>query len=296
MRKVIVLVFLSLLFSTCSKMQMAGSADYKAEQSKSAAPAESDGAPGTELDLPTAPAGRVLIKTGTLSLVVMDAVRAMEKIEGLLKQYGAFEAGRESYASVPEREIVSPSEVTSIRLTLKVPADRFEAFIRDLKETGSYVQEQTTVQDVTLQYVDLEARLASHKKVEERLLVHLQAASKIKDIVEVEKELARVREHVESLTAQFKVLQDQVAFSTLTVDISVRPDWIPPSERSLWEDVAETFGGSLMALSNTARLLLVYGLALLPWAVVFGGLGYGFRLLLRRRRRRKAKGVKPGGE
>lgn len=232
-------------------------------------------------------ANRIVIKTGQVSIVVLDANEAMAAINSLLKEYGAFEAGRESHAFLSERELLEPSEVSSIRLTLKVPADRFEPFMEAVKQVGSYTQEQSNATDVTLQYVDLEARLASNKKVEARLQSHLEAASNVKEIVEVEKELGRVREQIESLTAQFRVLQDRVAYSTLSVDISVRPDWIPPSERSFWEDIAETFGNSLTALLNTARIGVVYGLALLPWLVVFGGLAYGLLAVRRFRRRRK---------
>ncbi len=231
---------------------------------------------------------RIVIKTGFVSLVVVDAGDAVTKINVLLKEYGAFEAGRESYAVIPGRELLEPSEVSSLSLTLKVPADRFEPFLEAVKQVGSYVQEQTDATDVTLQYVDLEARLASNKKVEARLQAHLKSAANVKEIVEVEKELGRVREQIESLTAQFRVLQDQVSYSTLSVDISVRPDWIPPAQRSLWEEISQSLGDSLSALLTTGRMGVVYGLALLPWLVVFGGFGFGLLALRRLRRRRKA--------
>ena len=238
---------------------------------------------------PTKPLNnRIVIKTGFISLVVVDAGDAMARINALLKEYGAFEAGRESYAVIPGRELLEPSEVSALSLTLKVPADRFESFVEAIKQVGSYTQEQTNATDVTLQYVDLEARLASNKKVEARLQAHLKSASNVKDIVEVEKELGRVREQIESLTAQFRVLRDQVAYSSLSVEISVRPDWIPPSQRSLWEEISSSLGNSLSALLTTGRMGVVYGLALLPWLIVFGGLGFGLLALRRLRRRRKA--------
>lgn len=230
---------------------------------------------------------RIIIKTGYLSLVVMDAGEAMSRIDSLLKEYKAFEAGRESFADVSGREVLAASEVSNIILTLKVPAAQFESFLDAVKQVGSYTREQTNALDVTLKYVDLEARLASNKQVETRLQAHLASATNVKEIVEIEKELGRVREQIESLTAQFRVMQDQVAYSTLSVEISVRPDWIEPSQRSLWEDITQVLSQSLYALFNTGRVGLVYGLAMIPWLVIAGGMVYGLVALRRLRRRRR---------
>ena len=289
MRNLVTLLLVCLLWlPACAKgeSQLAGKVTRSVDQDSAEGPAL---APAEAVADPAQPVNnRIVIKTGSISLVVVDADDAMAKINALLKEYGALEAGRESYAQIPGRELLEPSEISTISLTLKVPAERFEPFIEAVKQVGSYVQEQTNATDVTLQYVDLEARLASNRQVEARLQAHLKSASQVKDIVEVEKELGRVREQIESLTAQFRVLQDQVAYSTLSVDISVRPDWIPPAQRSLWEDISQSSGESLSALLTTGRMGVVYGLAFLPWLIVFGGLGYGLLALRRFRRRRKS--------
>jgi hypothetical protein len=228
---------------------------------------------GSARAMPRPPAERVLIKTGNLQMTVVDAHKALSEVAVLLTESGGFEAGRQSSALVPTREILSRSEVRAISLTLKIPAARFEGFIEAVKEIGSYTSESTSAVDVTMQYVDLEARLGANKEVEKRLVAHLARAENVEGIVQVEKELTRVREQIESLTAQFKVLKDQVAFSTLTLELSVRPDWIPPAERTLGEDILDTLGGSVRALGNTARALLVYGLAFLPWLLVLACVG-----------------------
>jgi hypothetical protein len=223
--------------------------------------------------MPQPPEDRILIKTGTLDIVVMNAQAALGEVAGLLRQYEGFESARQSSAVVANRELLGPSEVHSVLLTLKIPADRFDDFLQEVKALGSYTSEQISVEDVTMQYVDLEARLKSHKAVEKRLAAHLDKADNIEGIVQIEKELSRVREQIESLSAQFKVLQDQVAFSTLLLEMAVRPDWVPPADRTLWEDISDTFGSSIGALGNTLRALLVYGVAFLPWVFLLSFLG-----------------------
>lgn len=272
MRKVTCLVSL-LLVCGCAKMEgRNGDSSVAYEESRVAAESGLDSS-GSARAMPQPPAERILIKTGNLQMTVVDAEKALAQVAGLLTEMGGFEAGRQSSALVPTREILSRSEVRAITLTLKIPADRFEKFIDAVKEIGSYTSESTSAVDVTMQYVDLEARLGANKEVEKRLVAHLARAENVEGIVQVEKELTRVREQIESLTAQFKVLKDQVAFSTLTLDFSVRPDWIPPAERTLGEDISETLSGSVRALGNTVRALLVYGLAFLPWLLVLACLG-----------------------
>jgi hypothetical protein len=287
MRATMLAICLVLVPLACASMSPTGDEYYESKAAKQkSAESLAETIPSANA-APKAPAGRILIKTGVMEITVLNAARALAAVGELLAKHEGFEAGRQSYASVPEREILSASEIHSITLTLKIPARKFETFIAETKELGSYTSEETSTEDVTFQYVDLEARLDSNRAVEKRLLAHLNNAVDIKGIVQVEKELARVREKIESLTAQFKVLKDQVSFSTLTLHISVRPDWIPPHERTLWEDISETFGDSIQALGTTARGFLVFGLAFLPWLFVFAIVGVAIVFPVRRWRRKK---------
>jgi uncharacterized coiled-coil protein SlyX len=236
---------------------------------------------------PAAP-GRVLVKTGGLTLIVGEATVAQQQVQDLVAKYEGYIAGKQVDAWVPDARYLAPSEVHQMSYTIKVPAGRFDPFVEELKAIGSYTSESMQIEDVTFEYVDLEARLANQKKVEERLLGHLEnSARELKDIVEVERELARVREQVEALTAQFKVLQERVAFSTLTLTLSVQPDFVPPVERSFLQQLGEKFVASLVALGDAIQVGAIVALAALPWLLVLGGCGYALLRLLRWRRRKK---------
>jgi hypothetical protein len=232
--------------------------------------------------------GRILVKTGSLTLIVGEAPKAQEALAGLIEKHEAYVAGKQAEAWVPHARYLAPSEVRQVTYTIKVPAARFDAFVEEVKAIGSYTNEAMNIEDVTFQYVDLDARLANQKKVEERLLGHLQSSAKeLKDIVEVERELARVREQIETLTAQFKVLKDRVAFSTLTLTISVQPDFVPPVERSFFQQLGDKFIDSLDALGDALKIGIILALAALPWILVLGGGLYVLVRLVRWWRRRK---------
>ncbi len=239
---------------------------------------------------PPAMAGRILVKTGGLTLIVGEAPKAQEALNGLISKYEAYVAGKQSEAWVPTARYLAPSEVRQMTFTIKVPADRFDAFVEEVKAIGSYTNESMQIEDVTFQYVDLDARLSNQKKVEARLLGHLQTSAKeLKDIVEVERELARVREQIETLTAQFKVLKDRVAFSTLTLTLSVQPDFVPPVERSFFQQLGDKFLSSLEALGDAVKVGTILGLAALPWLLVMGGGMYVLARLIRWWRAKRKK-------
>jgi len=233
------------------------------------------------------PAQGVLVKSGTVSLIVGNAKEAEDRIRALMQTYGAYISGRESTASVPRGKVLAPSETRSVTLTIKVDAKNFDVFLEKVKEVGSYISEQVRVDDITFAYTDLNARLANQRKVEERLLGYLSDPNRdYKLIIEVEKELARVREQIEQLSAQLRVMENQIAYSTLVVHMTVMPDYVPPEERTFWQQLGDMLARSLAVLLDTAKAAVIFGIAALPWVVVVGGglwlLVKGWRRLRRR--------------
>jgi hypothetical protein len=260
-----------------------------AERSRDEATSAALGASGepAPAPVPALPKGPVLVRHGSLVLIVADAKAAEAKILELLQTYGGYVAGRQSSASIPAGRALAPSEVRSVTLTLKVDAKQFDVFLMRVKAVGSYTSEEVQVDDVTLAYMDLNARLANQKRVEERLVALLrgEAAKDIAAVLEVERELGRVREVVEQLSTQLRSMDDQISYSTLAVTLSVQPEWVPPEERTFGADVSDAVGASLLALGGTARAGLILLLAALPWLAVVGAAGAAVGLVVRRKRK-----------
>ena len=97
------------------------------------------------------------------------------------------------------------------------------------KKFGRVDTEAQTGEEVTAQYVDLQARLANSKNTEQRLTdVLRQRTGKLSDVLEVETEIARVRGEIESMEAERKTMATQVAFATLNLTLtaySLAPCW-----------------------------------------------------------------------
>lgn len=107
----------------------------------------------------------------------------------------------------------------SLRLTLRVriPAALFDAFLESIQDTGTLEHRQLDAADATAQWLDLEARLGAKAEIERRHLELVQRATNVGELLEVERELGKVRADIESMTAQMRGLRDRVAMSTLTI-------------------------------------------------------------------------------
>jgi len=219
-------------------------------------------------------AARKLVRTGRLSIEVASFADASEKAVALAERLGGYLADSQSARSGHGKRRGS--------LTLRVPADRFAALLEGLRALGSVQSESVSAQDVTRAYTDLETRLRVKRDTAERLRQILTTrTAKLADVLEAERELARVTEEIETLEGERRFYDQQVALSTATVELVepeplVRTGFLDPIRRAL-ADSLELLGGSIAAL-----LALVVVAA--PWALALALLWWVVRRLRARRR------------
>jgi hypothetical protein len=174
---------------------------------------------------------------------------------------------------------------------VRVPVDRFDAFMTGLGELGEVGSSHVSSQDVTDEFYDLEARLRNKRAEEARLLRHLdRSTTKLSDILLVEEALARVREEIERMEGRRRLLADQSDLSTVTV--TIREAAAFPQRQgapSLATQARRTFADSLGALGAFGRGLTLVVVALVPWAAIGAGVGIPVGRVAARRRARKEK-------
>jgi hypothetical protein len=103
-------------------------------------------------------------------------------------------------------------------VTVRVPAARFEDATRYVPELGRVTRKKVDAQDVTQAWADLHIRLENAEKARTRILALLDRAQKMEEIIVLEKELRRLTEEIETMKAQLRGMDDQIAFSTITVE------------------------------------------------------------------------------
>src|SRR5437867_550512 len=154
----------------------------------------------------------------------------------------------------------------SATLTMRVPATRFNDALRQLRELdGEVVTSNVAGQDVTDQFVDLQARLAAKQTEEQRYLALLARASTVDEILKVDAALGVVRTQVEQLTGQINSIKSRTEFSTIVFAVTPLDPLTPPDTGKVW-DPSKTVGRAIAAL---AAMFQVFA-DITIWLVIFG--------------------------
>ena len=154
----------------------------------------------------------MLIRTGTAFVEVDSVEVAVARVRELAQRLGGY-VGNTSVRGGEER-------TRSATLELKIPAARFEQAVGGLRPIGKLESVQVHAEDVGEEYVDLSARTANARRLEERLLALLaNRTGKLEDVLAVERELARVRQEIDSQEGRLRYLRSRAAVSTLNVTV-----------------------------------------------------------------------------
>jgi hypothetical protein len=104
-------------------------------------------------------------------------------------------------------------------LTVRIPTENFQPFIDGISEGVDYFdQRDISRQDVSEEFVDLEARLKAKRVLEERYLELLKKANKVEEMLQIERELSNIREEIEAKQGRLQYLQNQVSMSTVNIE------------------------------------------------------------------------------
>ena len=153
---------------------------------------------------------RQVISQATLSVEVAQVSSAVDQVRAIAESLGGFVEQLSSSGVAQEQHST---------LTIRVPqTEFFNAFDR-IKLLGEVVSEHAGSEDVTEQFIDLEARLKGAQREEESLLALLGQADKVGDILTIERELVRVRTELERLQGQINYLERRVDLATITVSL-----------------------------------------------------------------------------
>jgi hypothetical protein len=159
---------------------------------------------------------QLLIYTADVTIAVFQVDQQMNAVEQVAHAVGGYLSSRS------DQQVV-----------IRVPREKFDEAIHKIEALGDVLHRSIAAQDVTDQYVDLQARLKNAYVMRERLTALLKDAQ-VKDALEIEKELGRVTESIEQMEGQLKLLSDRVAYSTISVSFqAVNPQGVPDTQFTL---------------------------------------------------------------
>ncbi len=200
---------------------------------------------------------RRVIYSADLAMQTRDFTKAERAIPALVKQLGGYVTD----ISLNRQQ----GEQRSGRWQARIPAESFHDFLEGLDDVGIPERRQITGQDVTEEYVDLEARLANKKRLEERLLELMKSKStSVADVIEFERQVAQVREEIERMEGRVRYLTNRSDLSTVTLSIREVQEYVPPQEPTFATKLTETWSGTTGTFRHWGEETVLNGLRALP--------------------------------
>ena len=225
-----------------------------------------------------------VIFTGTISLETLDFEKSRKEIFDYIDSIGGFvqnssiHGGGINYKGLKSGEFV-----------FRIPKQKYNGVFTDMGKFGTVVSQQSSGEDITERYFDNEARVKSLTIQEERLLDLLKKATKMEDIISLEKELQRVRYDIENLTGTLKKWDGLVEYSTITLELREveqikAPE--PQKKNGLLSRMSYGFKSSADGMLELAQGLLVFLVASIPVVVPIAAFGLIVFFLVKRSIRR----------
>ncbi len=229
---------------------------------------------------------RKIIRNADLSIETNAPAEGQRRITSLAESRGGFVVNSETKQTDKEGAPSQPD--TTITLVVRVPSTQFGAMLDDIRKTGSRVrQEKITGQDVTEEYVDLEARVKTKKALEAQFLEIMKRAGRISDALDVQTQLAEVRTDIERLEGRRRLLENQSSLSTITV--TLQPPALFLHTSGFFHNMKEAFGDGVDVAASITLALIRFAIVMIPITLfIFLPLGLLARYLIRRGRRHAA--------
>jgi hypothetical protein len=227
--------------------------------------------------------GRRIIRTAELSLESDAPETAGGEVAGIAESKGGFVVSSEA---VRTRRVEDDEDV-SVTVVFRVPATTFDATLQAVRALAKRVLDvKVTGQDVTAEYVDVEARLKAQRAVEDQYMAILKEAKSVHDILEVQQKLGDVRTEIDRAEGRRRFLEHQTSLSTFTVHLVQRVEAIDVSGPGFGNSVTkaghDVIVVSIAIVNGTIRAAGV----LLPVTILVGApIWLVVRWLLRRRRK-----------
>lgn len=204
-------------------------------------------------------ANSMIIRTGTATVLVDSLEESIAKVAQLAASMGGFVANTQIQSG--------EAQVRSATLELKIPTARFQQATDGLAPLGKVEAVNVGAEDVGEEFVDVSARIANSRRLEERLVQLLaQRTGKLDDVLQVERELARIREEIERYEGRLRFLKTRVAMSTLTIYVHERAPVVSSNPGH------NVIGEAFVNAWRTFVLFVAGFIAALGWIVPVGAL------------------------
>ena len=218
---------------------------------------------------------RMIVRNGDISLVVTDVLEARDEVAQLATRLGGYVVS--SWISGEGREIRG-------NISIRVPDERFAQALGELRDLAVRVRsESTSSQDITEEYLDLEARLKNAQATESQYLALLDKAESVEDILKIQERLSQVRREIEQIKGRMQYLERTSSMSLIAVQLQPAAT-AKPLVPVGWS-ASEALKSAIRGIVTFGQWLVTIVIFLILFSPVWGT-GLGVYFWIRRRKKR----------
>lgn len=291
------IIICSLLFSSCGSKKSGAMPDYASSKAVKDSAANQNintslNNKNKEVDKKESPkddkavskdnsSGRKIIQRGNIQLQTLDFDKTINGIIAKTNSAGGYvESSNINGTRIENEESI---ENRTAYLNLRIPEKKLEEFMSSVGTLGNITNKSITGEDITEQYFDNEAHLKALKIQEDRLLELLKKSGELKDILEIEKELTRVRYDIESLTGNLKKWDSLIQYSTLNIEIQEVQKYKKVNPVSLKDRIYRGFKNSTENVISMIKGLIITIVSLIPYLTIIAPIVFIIKYILRKK-------------
>ena len=206
---------------------------------------------------------RKLIKTVSMDVETEEFDGLVSKLENRINELGGY------IESSDVRGNAYYNDSRWSNMTIRIPSDKLDSFVNEVAEISNITWKSENVEDITLNYVDVESRKIALEIEQERLLALLEIAESVEDIITIESRLSEVRYEMQSYASQLLVYDNQVEYSTIHLSISEVKRLTPQEEPNMLERIATGFTDNMSGAIELVENAIVAVIIMIPyWGIL----------------------------
>lgn len=272
-------------YASADMMSMAYANDYAAEEAYEV-PAEAGGLSSAEPITPV-DTNRKLIRNVGLSVETTSFDDMLHDIQQTVTAAGGYIEN----SSISGNSMFREYDRRSANLTARVPSDKLDSFVEHVSANGNITNQWENVEDVTLQYTDVESRKKSLAIEQERLWELLEKADSMDSIIALEQRLSEIRYELESYESKLRTYDNKIDYSTVNIDVSEVRVLTPTEPDTFITRIRKGFEANLTDLCETIVDLTVWFVSSLPslilLAMIAAVTAWLVRFFIRRHNKKK---------
>jgi hypothetical protein len=205
---------------------------------------------------------RKIIRNADLTIETDSPTDGLRKITSIAEAHGGFVVTSEFKQNDPSGQ---PKATQTVTVVARVPSPQFNGALEQIRAAGNRViQEKVSGQDVSEEYLDLEARIRTKKALEAQFLEIMKQARKVSDALEVQSQLADVRTEIERFEGRRRFLENQSALSTITATLQMPAPLVAATTTGFGHSIKQAFGDAVDIAASIILFVIQAVIVLVP--------------------------------